>query len=76
MWFAVYSVRRDKIMQKCTDSKRGTYNHECGKPATWIAIKDSGFRAYRCDACKDHGHENANVLRFDPIRISDIITCG
>lgn len=48
---------------KCHNANRGTYGHECGKPATWIATQvrpqspggmfSSGF----CDDCKRGGDE-------------------
>jgi hypothetical protein len=43
---------------KCHNSNRGTFNHECEKPATWIGTSkvnkhQSGF----CDECKEIGDE-------------------
>lgn len=48
---------------KCTNAQAGTFNHECGKPATWLGTKKSiikpreTFSAAFCDWCKDHGDE-------------------
>jgi len=44
-------------MKKCTNAEPGTFNHECGKPAQWAGTAPSGFVAYFCDQCKEHGHE-------------------
>jgi len=41
----------------CHNAQRGTFGHECGKPATWIGTKASGFRSGFCDHCKAHGDE-------------------
>jgi hypothetical protein len=42
---------------KCHNAQPGTFGHECGKPATWIGTKSSGFRCGFCDECKEHGAE-------------------
>jgi hypothetical protein len=42
---------------KCHNANHGTYGHECGKPATWLGIKASGFQSGFCDHCKEHGDE-------------------
>ena len=42
---------------KCQNSEPGWYNQECGKPAEWLGIKLSGFRADFCDDCKRRGAE-------------------
>lgn len=52
---------------RCHNAQRGTYGHECGKPAVWVGRKfvfesylwgqkfvfESGF----CDDCRHHGDE-------------------
>ena len=43
---------------KCHNAERGTYGHECGKPATWLGTdQKSGFISGFCDACKTNGYE-------------------
>ena len=42
---------------KCHNAEPGTFNHECGKPATWIGTKENGFRSGFCDFHKEHGAE-------------------
>ncbi len=53
---------------KCHNSEPGTFNHECGKPATWIGIRRNGFRSGFCDQCKDHGAEAKQYFTFCRIR--------
>ena len=33
---------------RCHNAEPGSFNHECGKPATWIASKATGFRSGFC----------------------------
>lgn len=43
---------------KCHNSQRGTFGHECGKPATWVGTRTAtGFRSGFCDWCREHGDE-------------------
>jgi hypothetical protein len=43
---------------KCHNANVGTFNHECGQPATWVGTKKtSGFMSGFCDHCKEHGDE-------------------
>lgn len=53
---------------KCCNAEPGTFNHECGKPATWIGIKPSGFRAAFCDFCKDHGWEATGFTSWERLK--------
>lgn len=41
----------------CHNAQRGTYGHECGKPATWIGTSSTGFESGFCDRCREHGDE-------------------
>lgn len=47
----------------CHNANRGTYGHECGKPAVWNADKPSSlycgtpFTSSFCDRCKLTGDE-------------------
>jgi hypothetical protein len=34
---------------KCHAAPRGSYNHECGRPAVWLGVKASGFASGFCD---------------------------
>ena len=62
---------------KCHNANRGTFGHECGKPATWIATKaaewkmsaDPLFRVGFCDDCKEHGDERHGVLSWERVNI-------
>ena len=42
---------------RCHNSNRGTYGHECGKPAEWLGTKRSGFTSGFCARCKVSGDE-------------------
>jgi hypothetical protein len=42
---------------RCANANAGTYNHECGKPATWTARGEGKATQNFCDQCKDEGHE-------------------
>lgn len=41
----------------CHNVEPGTFNHECGKPATWLGTKPNGFQCGFCDHCKRNGYE-------------------
>ncbi len=43
--------------QRCTNAEPGTFNHECGKPATWVGTHPNGHEQAFCQACKSDGHE-------------------
>lgn len=34
---------------------RGTFNHECSKPATCIGVTKGGFASGFCDRCRRNG---------------------
>lgn len=57
---------------KCHNAEPGTFNHECGKPATWIGIKDDGQECGFCDDCKERGCEHHAYVRW--IRHSRLAT--
>lgn len=43
---------------KCHNSEPGTFNHECGRPATWLGTSVvTGFVSGFCDDCKVNGFE-------------------
>jgi hypothetical protein len=66
-------------MVKCGFAPKGTYGHECGKPAVIVAVFDGGeaspvpgvkreFFAGRCAHCITlEGGDNAGILRTEPI---------
>ena len=59
---------------KCHNAQRGTYGHECRKPATWIGTHPSGFQTGFCDACKADGHESVDCVgwtRVDDMNAND-----
>lgn len=51
--------RRDHYPRhgSCSNANRGTFGHECGKPATWLGTTKSGFQSGRCDRCRIEGDE-------------------
>jgi hypothetical protein len=51
----------------CHNSQRGTYGHECGKPATYIAEFANGWRSGFCTRCKDWGDERHGALAWHRI---------
>lgn len=62
------------MTERCNFAYPGTYGHECGKPATLVAIKrttttrDGLFYARRCPDCATiKGGENKGVLRVEPL---------
>ncbi len=59
----------DKINQrrKCSNAEPGTFNHECGRPATWIGTKASGYRTGFCCDCKAHGYEARAMVAWERI---------
>lgn len=60
---------RNAADDKCHNAEPGTYGHECGKPAVWVATKIAApipglgiaepykFTSSFCDDCRQHGHE-------------------
>jgi len=50
---------------RCVNAQPGTYGHECSKPATWIGTEKNGFQACYCAACKAHGYEARNVVKWE-----------
>lgn len=44
-------------LRKCHNAQSGTYGHECGKPATWVAENPRGFKTGFCDNCRLYGDE-------------------
>lgn len=59
-------------LPNCSFAFAGTYGHECGKPATVVAVRKTDmtksgiFYARRCDDCaKISGGENNGTLRFE-----------
>ncbi len=43
---------------KCHNVEPRTFNHECGKPSTWVGVRrDRMFKSGFCNHCKEHGHE-------------------
>lgn len=51
---------------KCHNANRGTFNHECGKPAVVIGTSRSGHRSGYCAHCREHGDEARNVIAWEP----------
>lgn len=49
----------------CHNAEPGTFGHECGKPATWIGTKPSGFRCGFCDDCQERGWEAKSYTRWE-----------
>lgn len=57
---------------KCGNSEPGTFNHECGAPATWVGLKKSEltksgiFYAAFCDMHKERGWDRSGVIEWRP----------
>ena len=49
---------------KCHNAERGTFNHECGRPATWIGKTRKGFESGFCDHCKQYGYEAKQCVEW------------
>lgn len=69
--------RRDRRLDRCNNSEPGRFNHECGRPATWIktalggdvpGLSKTGAYLYRvgfCDRCKDGGAERHGAVAWE-----------
>ena len=60
----------------CSFAERGTYGHECGRPAVVMAVKKSFSTAsglFYTGRCKAHSErtdgEGAGVLRYEAINV-------
>lgn len=51
---------------RCHNAQRGTYGHECRKPAVWLGTKPSGWSSGFCDRCRHQGDEAATYVRWEP----------
>lgn len=52
----------------CHNAEAGTFNHECGKPATWIGKTKNGFKSGFCSECKEHGREARGIISWEVVR--------
>lgn len=52
-----FSIREYAGDGLCHNSNRGTYGHECGKPAEFIGTNSNAFRTGFCAHCAKHGDE-------------------
>jgi hypothetical protein len=52
---------------RCHNAEPGTFNHECGKPATFIGIRSDGFASGFCEACKSKGWEASRYTHWERI---------
>jgi len=51
---------------KCHNANRGTYGHECGKPAVFSAENTTGFRSGFCFRCRVGGDEARGFHGWQP----------
>lgn len=51
----------------CTNSNIGTFNHECGKPASWAGTHANGHIQRFCDVCRERGDEAKAIVTWAPI---------
>lgn len=58
---------------RCHNAEPGTFNHECGKPATWIGTKANGFKSGFCDDCKERGWERHGYETWERVFSADEI---
>jgi hypothetical protein len=54
------------MTNRCTNSNRGTFNHECGKPAEWLGVHNSGWPQAFCSRCREHGDEARGIYDWTP----------
>lgn len=52
---------------RCHNSNRGSFGHECGKPARWLGTGRNGFKSGYCDRCKQVGDEALRCVAWEPI---------
>jgi hypothetical protein len=61
---------------RCHNAQHGTFNHECGKTAAWLAVRPSEYTdnpvpgmyaSGFCDQCRRHGDERHGVLHWLPL---------
>jgi hypothetical protein len=62
--FALNSYAGDGL---CHSASRGSYGHECGKPATHIGTNGNAFRTGFCAACIAAGIETSG-FSFEAIK--------
>lgn len=60
----------------CRNANPGTFNHECGKPAAWIAVIDAGSRIPFCDHCRADGIEGRRYKRWEKAPAEDLTPEG
>ena len=56
----------------CHNANHGTFGHECGKPATWLATKADGWQSGFCDHCKAHGDERHGFTKWATHPMADM----
>lgn len=61
-WNGTY---RDVERDVCRNAEPGTFNHECGKPATWTGTRANGSVMRFCDHCKMHGYEATGFIAWE-----------
>lgn len=61
---------------RCHNAQRGTFNHECGKPAVWLGTKASGFQSGFCDWCRHHGDEAVEFKTWESIPVRPLSMGG
>jgi hypothetical protein len=59
--FTRYLAGTDQKWPHCTNAEPGSYGHECGEPARYIAYTPSNFAVCFCAACKLTGSEGLNA---------------
>ena len=61
------AMRRAATDGKCHNANRGTFGHECGRPAAWIGVKPNGYHSGFCEECKDHGDEAKFFVEWERV---------
>lgn len=56
--------RKGNEMFQCTNSEAGTFDHECGKPATMAGEHSNGHIQLFCDDCAEHGYEARRIKEW------------
>lgn len=52
---------------RCTNSNPGTFNHECGRPASFRGTHANGHNQWFCSYCRKEGFEAKGIKIWLPI---------
>jgi hypothetical protein len=63
---------------RCSNAQIGSFNHECGRPASFQGTHASGHKQWFCGECRTYGHEARGVKSWLPIEkaLAQRIVCA